>query len=63
MKKYIQPSIEIQEIQFQQMVAASVGLDNSNKYNGNGTNFAPGMRNPFALPSFGGPGFGNPFDE
>jgi len=62
MKKYIQPSIEIQEIQVQQLVAASIGLDNTNKYNGNGTNLAPGFRNPFAMPGFGG-GFSNPFEE
>ena len=52
MKKYIQPSIEIEEIRFEQMVAASIGLDNVNKYNGNGTNFAPDLRNPFAMPGF-----------
>ncbi|MCR5139691.1 MAG: hypothetical protein K6B45_05975 [Bacteroidaceae bacterium] len=66
MKTYIQPSIEIQEIQVQQMVAASIGLDNTNKYTGDGKNFAPPFRNPFALPGFGGGfggGFGNPFEE
>lgn len=66
MKKYIQPSIEIQIIQFQQMVAASIGLDNDNKYKGDGTNFVPGLRNPFAMPTFGGgfgAGLGNPFEE
>ena len=66
MKTYIQPSIEIQEIQVQQMVAASIGLDNTNKYKGDGTNFAPPFHNPFALPGFGGGfggGFGNPFEE
>jgi len=54
MKKYIQPSIDIEEIQVQQIVAASIGIDGTNTYDGDGTNLTPGLRNPFATPSFGG---------
>ena len=58
MKKYIQPSIEILEVESEQLIAASVGLDKGNKYGGDGTNFVPGFRNPFAMP-----GFDNPFED
>ena len=60
MKKYIKPTVFVEEFCPEVLIAASMGFgsDVDNKI-GN----APGMRNPFALPGFGGTGFGNPFDE
>lgn len=63
-RNYMTPAIEVHEVQFQQMVATSIGLDNTNTYSGKGKNFAPGFRNPFAMPGnpFSNP-FSNPFED
>ena len=56
MKTYIQPAMEIQDIQFQELLAASIGLDKGNKYSDDGTNLAPGFRNS-GFPGFPNSGF------
>ena len=54
MKTYIKPAMEIQDIQFLELLAASIGLDKGNKYSGDGSNLAPGFgfRNPVEFPGF-----------